>query len=407
LVQIEVNELLEGIEAKEEGDRTMAEITATINLALGDPTGQALFDAISIIGEAGVKLVEQMLASYEAAVQLALGFSAALAPATLPGAPDANGNTTEVAIGEALGLDFAPTGDALKNIKEALKQGKRVATNKAASGGGGSPQYLRSELGARVGGSLANAISAVADANSEFKLAADQYEKNAARIAAFQAANEYADALRKFASNAYLLSRDTTNPLTQAEADLRLAKQALTEDTKRFQSGGISKAERDVLQTRELDVRTAESRRDQTKFDQNLNAQQTAFDLGRITTAQYLKFLDGQRDNLAKQIKGMKKNSEGLFQAQQNLDQIDRLLKQVEGQFNGQFNLGDIQLPSEYQVRAAARFGTTGLIGANAVNQATSTTTTTQININGADTSTVLAILRQYLGGGNIAVNGL
>ena len=72
------------------------------------------------------------------------------------------------------------------------------------------------------------------------------------------------------------------------------------------------------------------------------------------------------------------------------LNQVDQALKGLTEGLQGQFNLGDINLPAPYQVRRA-------LLGEGSY-ASTQSTTYANININGIDEARVRTILSDILG---------
>ncbi len=168
----------------------------------------------------------------------------------------------------------------------------------------------------------------------------------------------------------------------------------------------ITKVEEDVLNPLRLGVRNARNERRDTRFDQRLGDARTALSLGQIGDSDYLRFLRAEQSTLQRKIAGLKKTSNGYRQATDQLNEISGLIKEVEESFNGQFNLGDIQLPSVYDVRRYVQAGGPGaaFLGSNSapVNGAT-----TQITINGANTGQILEVLAEYIGGNvNYTVGG-
>lgn len=217
---------------------------------------------------------------------------------------------------------------------------------------------LKDLLGARVGGALAEAISAQRDAEAALAAAkGDAAAINAATIQKLQADRQRAEAERAFRSNQRRLRLDSTNPAQVAREDARAARETLQEDRARFRGadsdGGrrITRPERDVLNTDRIAADTARNNAKQTAFQQNLTAAQTAENLGRISHAAFLKYLKTQETVIKQQMRGMKKTSEGYFQAQTNLDQILGLEQEAADALNAQFNLGNISLPTPYEVR--------------------------------------------------------
>ncbi len=192
-----------------------------------------------------------------------------------------------------------------------------------------------------------------------------------------QAQFEYSQTILEAQQVSRQLGIDLTNPLSVAREELKTAQDKLRSD--------LSKgAPQDVVNQDKLAVQQAANQAEATKFQQNLNQVQVNFDLGKITTAQYLRYLDQQRDNLLA-------IANRTFQQQQNLNQVELLMKQVGDSLSGQFNIGDIKLPTVYEVRRSleAQSG-----GGSYLQQ----TISNVITIEGADLVQVKAFLTSLLG---------
>jgi hypothetical protein len=95
----------------------------------------------------------------------------------------------------------------------------------------------------------------------------------------------------------------------------------------------------------------------------------------------------------------MKKGQEGYQQLVDELNTIDGAIQGLNDQLEGQFNLGDIKLPTVYEVRRAAAQGAIANTAASAnsiVNNA--------ITINGADMQAVISYLTSVLGKSSMTV---
>lgn len=203
----------------------------------------------------------------------------------------------------------------------------------------------------------------------------------------FAAQNSLTDAILEHQRVKFLLARDITDPIVQAQADLIAAQQKYRSDLK-------SGAGQDVLDQDRLDIRTAQAALESTKFQQNLSAMQTADQLGQITHQAYIRYLDRQRERL----EGIKNRT---YQEQQQLNEVTSLLQDAQKTLQGQFNLGDIKLPTPYQVRRyieATSGGAAATAAAAGAKAAPTSVSTTTINIDGADTGKVTRIINDVLG---------
>lgn len=285
------------------------------------------------------------------------------------------------------------TGKEYWNLVGDLNQ-KKEAVRKAIAD---EATAIKDTLGARVGGQLAQSISALNDAQKAMDFAVGDAEKNAAKIGLLQAQAQNRDALANFRSNARKLSIDMTNPLEVAQEEVRTAVDRLNEDLKRLAPGGYSQAEQDVINSRRLDVKAAQTNEESTKFSQRLSQIQTQDQLGQITHQTYLRYLDSEHDRLT----AIGKRTQ---QQQDQLNQVDTLMKEAADALQGQFNLGDIELPSAYQVRRVIRSST----GADLVGGASAPVGGNSITINGADTGQIIQILSQYMGdGASYSITGI
>lgn len=190
----------------------------------------------------------------------------------------------------------------------------------------------------------------------------------------------------------FLLNHDFTNPLVQARADTRAAESKLARD----QKAGAPKR---VIEADKLAVEQAQANQEQVAFDQRLQQVQTNERLGRISHQAYLTYLNNEKSRL-------EAIASRTYQQQQQLDQIDGLLLDAKNEFAGQFNIGDIKLPTPYEVRRFVKASAAGLqyqsgqspdVGSFGGTQMVSNTTT-NINIDGADTAFILKVMTQYLG---------
>lgn len=194
------------------------------------------------------------------------------------------------------------------------------------------------------------------------------------------------DAKNDLARARWLLARDITDPLVQARADLVAALRKQRQD--RARGAGAS-----TLATDALDVKQARADAEAAAFNQRLQDMQTADDLGRISHQKYLQYLQHEHDRLT----AVKHRTR---QQQEELDQIDQLMKEAANSMQGQWNFGDIQLPKPYQIRRyiedQAGAASAQTLGVSA--RASTTTVTNTFIINGADTAKVRSIIDDYVG---------
>ena len=173
----------------------------------------------------------------------------------------------------------------------------------------------------------------------------DAYYAALAKVA--QARKSVADALLERHRIAGLLSIDLTDPVAQAQAEVRAAREALA-----AAKGPDDKAKA------QLDLRNAQNSAEAAAFSQRLSDIQTADELGRISHQAYLQYLQNEHNRLSAIAHRTR-------QQQDELDQVDKLIKAANDSLSGQFNLGDIKLPTVYQVRRAIQAGVGGIMTNN------------------------------------------
>lgn len=261
---------------------------------------------------------------------------------------------------------------------------------------------------ARDGGAIAAARSSITEAREAMRAArGDQAAYFAALGQLYTAQEQLAQATRDYRKNVRLLSIDMTNPLAMARADAREAARKLRQDI----AAGKGP---DVIAQDRVDARTAQSNVESTKFSQRLQAVQTAEELGRISHGKYINYLESEK----RRLEGIKNRT---FQQQQQLDEVDRLLKDAANQMDAQWNFGDIKLPTPYQMRryieqsvkgrddrianTRMEFAAATAAVSSVKGQAGQPTTTQDLKqtftfyINGADTAMVKRTIEKYVGG--------
>jgi hypothetical protein len=243
---------------------------------------------------------------------------------------------------------------------------------------------------ARVGGALATSAAQVRAAKVDLSLAAKgtaAYYQALGQL--YSAQQQYAEALRSYQKMQWQLASDLTDPVKAAQIDARAAAAKLAQDRKRG-------AGKDVLAQDQLDLRSAQNTAEAAAFNQRLQDAQTAEQLGRMSHAAYMSYLQSEHNRLS----AVKQRTR---QQQDELNQIDLAMKEAAKTASGQFNLGStIKLPTVYQVRRYIQ-ETAGAAKASAVAQAgaamsAGAMSSTTIHVDGTDTGMVLKILGQYLG---------
>ena len=216
------------------------------------------------------------------------------------------------------------------------------------------------------------------------------------------------------------LAGDTTNPAQMAQAALAAAQEQLSKDR------ANPLTDQATLQRDQLDVRQKQAAAQQTAFEQQFQQYQTMQQLGQISNQAYLSYLYSEQKLLEDKLKTMKSTSEGYYQAQQDLNQIDQAILAASGSMNAQFNLAGIKIPTPYEVRRylAATGSGTGYpyggpgggfypsgpagaypggapavpIGYGPASPAARSASMVTINISGQDIQAVKNVLNEYLG---------
>ena len=170
------------------------------------------------------------------------------------------------------------------------------------------------------------------------------------------------------------LNEDITDPVVQA-------KQAVTDAIGKLSADRANGADQNTLNADQLGVNTAVNGEQKATFDQRLSDTQEQFNLQRESGAAYIKSLRQLRA-------GILGNSR---QAIDERNKVDEALKSAYGSLEGQFNLGDIKIPTVYEVRRSVANAQTG--------QGYSDNRVTSVTINGiGSTAEVVAIVKTQLG---------
>ncbi len=186
------------------------------------------------------------------------------------------------------------------------------------------------------------------------------------------------EAQRAHAQNLRLLSIDMTDPVAMAAAEVQKALADL--------AAADSAAEQAAAQ---VALKQAQNSEEAAAFNQRLSDVQTADELGRITHQQYMSYLQSEHDRLSAVANRTR-------QQQDQLDQVDKLMKQAADSMNAQFNLGEINLPTVYDVRRSLQtLGGGGMAGSSMSSSVVNNT----ITINGADATRIMAYINEMTGG--------
>lgn len=231
---------------------------------------------------------------------------------------------------------------------------------------------------AKVGGDIAGAREQIKSAN----LALDQAVANTAQEAQalqqlWNGRRALRAALLSYRSAMAKLAGDITDPVFMAQRATQDAIDKLNSDLAHGQN-------KDVIAADRLAVREAQNSEERARFDQRLSDVQTNEQLGRISHAAYIRYLDSEHDRLTA-------IQHRTRQQQDMLNQIDLALKAAKDEMSGQWNLGDIRIPTPYEVRRSIATTASGQAYQNPG-------ATTTIYIDGADIGMVRRVLSEQLG---------
>ena len=208
------------------------------------------------------------------------------------------------------------------------------------------------------------------------------------------ARNSLTDAIQEYHKNIYLLTHDITNPLTQARAETRAAAAKLRSDAGK---------PADVRAADRVSLEQAQASQESTAFQQRLETVQTAEQLGRMSHAAYIRYLQ----NESRRLNNIKDRT---YQQQQELNQIDGLLQDAAKEMEGQFNIAGIKLPTVYQVRRAIAERSGAAPGRDQMAArspgSVNSNNTTYIQIDGADYTKVKRLVTDEMGKAGRVVTG-
>jgi hypothetical protein len=236
---------------------------------------------------------------------------------------------------------------------------------------------------ARTGGGLAEGRAAIIGAAAQLHaVARGTAEWWQALGSYYQSQDQMRQAVLAYKNVQDQLHGDITDPVENARDAVRNAARKLRMDSRRH-------AGKDVIAQDRLDARQAGVSEESAKFQQRLSDMQTADDLGRISHQKYLQYLDHEHDRLTRIHKRTR-------QQQDELDTVDKAMKDAKTAMDSQFNLGDINTKGlVYQIR---RFKAENAAqGAPSAAVSNTTHQTVSISINGADTAKVKTIIDGYL----------
>lgn len=280
---------------------------------------------------------------------------------------------------------------AKRSVVSSGKDNPGYGLDKANQGGGTGDTAIdianarREAIAAQSRNPVVVARAALESARANVSQAASKEGRNSVAYwnavkSYYEVRKGYADAVQQqaLAQRAALerLHIDLTDPVATAAQDLREARRKLASDVAKG-------ADRTDILNDQLDVKQKQTGLEAAKFQQRMSDMQIADELGRISHAAYIRYLQNEHDRLSK-IKNKTR------QQIDELNDVDQALKSAMNALQGQFNLGDIKLPTVYEMRRALVGGGIGSLGGATQNVV--------INVDGADTAQILRLLSQYVG---------
>lgn len=274
---------------------------------------------------------------------------------------------------------------------EALNSAERSARQAAAA-------YLQAQV--TNANDLATASVAIGDSASA-GMAAWQKAMDAASIAVDPGAQamalqqaaagwlQYLNGLTTQATLTEKLASDTTDPVAMAITAMNNAAGVLANDlaTNKKYPGSVSQEQ---INKDQLTLTQDTWSKQKAAFDQNMQMQQAMFDSRRESAATYIQFLERSQGTLQHQLAGMHKGQQGYQQLVDELNQVDQSLYNTQIQAAGQFNLGNIKLPTPYEARREVQ--------AQSQHVNYQDNTVVNVNVNGADVGQVKTLLSSLMG---------
>lgn len=246
--------------------------------------------------------------------------------------------------------------------------------------------------------------SAVDQATTNLLTAAENLRKAEAGTAEYakaqaaykKAVQDDAQAKLDAASDARSLRIDLSNPV-------QVAKEATKKAEAELRQARADNESPDVINKKILTKRQAQLTEDATIFDAFLTAAQNADSLGDISHRAYIDLLNGRLIALQAEAALLDPNSNGAKQVNDQIIRIRQAIKSAGDELSGQFNIGDIKIPTPYQVRRAIKAGSTGsILAANSPNSTagnvTNDTSTKSVVLNGIPIQQVLTLIEDLFG---------
>ena len=147
--------------------------------------------------------------------------------------------------------------------------------------------------------------------------------------------------------NSRLLGTDLTNPIAEAQAQIANLGDMLNALSRLGAPG-------DVLDEIRLQIQRAKDSLEATQFNEKLSTMRDLVDIGAISDEQYVRYLESEKSRL----QGIRNRT---YQQNKQLIEIEKALQAANEEVAGQFNLGQIRVPTPFEVRRAIQAAVPGL----------------------------------------------
>lgn len=394
--------------------KSQGELKKAVDLATASGNTDLVVSVIEGANRAQIAIVRASLEAVVRAKQAALAAlpviaalgAAAFKDSDVKGSTDASigkRNSAQDAVAEAQKRLRLFLASLARSVIPDTNKGYGLGSNPSAGAADSPEDIANAQTRARVAGNN----SAIVQARASIEIAQRDLAAAKANTVAYYTAlaalregqRQLALAELAYASDQRKLNSDLTDPVAQARNAIKDARAKLAADIKSGQGADVIAADR-------VAVRQAINQGEAAAFQQRFNDAQTADRLGRISHQAYLRYLNNEHDRLTAITKRTR-------QQQEQLDQVDSAIQAANEQLQGQFNLGDIKVPSPYEVRRyiaetanAAKQAATGQGTATTAGFASTVSASSvqnQVYINGADPVAVEAILRRLISGSSIS----
>lgn len=207
-----------------------------------------------------------------------------------------------------------------------------------------------------------------------------------AQAAFTKAQYDYDQAVTDAYFNKVKANSDLTDPIAQAAQEVRKAKAKLNYDKKHGADADTINQDQIGLNDKRNSEEATLNQRNNSHLDDLLSAQ-------KISHAQYIQGLQAEAQRIQEKLALTKKGTNGYQQLQDELLKQEGKIKSASSQMQGMFNLGDIKVPTVYEVRRAiaSQSGAASAIANSTVNN------NQHITINGVDIDKALEALERAM----------